>query len=102
MRSGVLGGVAPRNDEGAAPVSPPPASVSVGAQPPPASVSNSACMSYTAALAGLQDKTSVPDLDFAHFWHFGCGAKPLKMLVSMGWHKTFLHVQALDLGPSNG
>jgi hypothetical protein len=41
-------------------------------------------------------------LDFAHFWHFGCGAKPLKMLVSMGWHKTFLHVQALDLGPSNG
>jgi hypothetical protein len=62
MRSGVLGGVAPRNDEGAAPVSPPPASVSVGAQPPPASVSNSACMSYTAALAGLQDKTSVPDI----------------------------------------
>jgi hypothetical protein len=41
-------------------------------------------------------------LDFAHFWHFGCGAKPLKMLISMGWHKTFLHVQALDLGPSNG
>jgi hypothetical protein len=45
---------------------------------------------------------SLAQLDFAHFWHFGCGAKPLKMLVSMGWHKTFLHVQALDLGPSNG
>ena len=45
---------------------------------------------------------SAPKLDFAHFWHFGCGAKPLKMLISMGWHKTFLHVQALDLGPSNG
>jgi len=41
-------------------------------------------------------------LDFAHFWHFGCGTKSLKMLVSVGWHKTFLHVQALDLGPSNG
>src|SRR3954471_23440698 len=35
-------------------------------------------------------------LDFAHFWHSGCGAKPLKMLISMGWYKTFLHVQALD------
>jgi hypothetical protein len=43
-----------------------------------------------------------PELDFAHFWHFGCGAKPLKILVPVGWHKTFLHVQALDLGPSNG
>jgi hypothetical protein len=41
-------------------------------------------------------------LDFAHFWHSGCGAKPLKMLVSVSWHKTFLHVQAMDLGPSNG
>jgi hypothetical protein len=43
----------------------------------------------------------ISELDFAHFWHFGCSAKSLKMLVLMGWYKTFLHVQALDLGPSN-
>jgi hypothetical protein len=61
MRSGVPGDVDPKNDEGAAPVSLPPASVSVGAQPSPASVSNSACITYTAALVGMQDKTSVPD-----------------------------------------
>src|SRR5918993_598335 len=24
------------------------------------------------------------------------------ILASMGWHKTYLHVQTLDLGPSNG
>src|SRR3954449_10227245 len=66
MRTGVPEEVNSGNDEGTAPVSPPPASVSVGAPPPLASVSNSACMSYTAALARLQDKTSVPDLDFAH------------------------------------
>jgi hypothetical protein len=41
------------------------------------------------------------ELDFAHFWHSGCGTKPLKTLISVGWHKTFLHVQALDSGPSN-
>jgi hypothetical protein len=41
MRTGMPGEIDPENDEGAAPVSPPPTSVSAGAQPSPASVSNS-------------------------------------------------------------
>jgi hypothetical protein len=57
-----------------------------------------ASLTLTAGAETIYVPTMYAQLDFAHFWHSGCGAKRLKSLSLIGWHKTFIHVQALNSG----